>query len=558
MTFTVTRLGYSDTASGNNTVFTMPAAQPVGTFLAVIVSSSGGTSTLGLSDTQSNSWTQRKIAANATSPSAVVAIYTTTLTTAMTTSTVLTATSTAGTGCGDIMVIKVTCTTGTVGYVTGGVGTGSSTTPATASFTPGTADLVISGLCASSSTLNSGTTPHAGFTKLTGGDAHTLNRSCVGQYGTPGAATTAGFTMTPSTQWAIAAISLTQVATPSGSLVGEFARFTYNSTTTKTVTVPVTAAVAVGEFAVLAVNCPANTPNTIVTVTDPHSNTWTFREIGVQNNTGSSGQISLITCPITTALTTSDSLTVSVNSNEIQTVTEGGTGLTSFTLTYSGQTTGSITQAASAATVQTALEALSNIGVGDVSVAGSTGGPYTVTFQGALASTNVAQMTATPTGGTGTVTVATLAPGGGVGTTVWAVLGLDFAGVTGYDTGTSNIGASTQNPDSGTTATASQSVELVVAGFAYTGTGVTLNSISGGATGQPVLATSGTVRNMVVAWGFVNSPGTRNITAHMSDNASHAWTGAIIAMTASAPALGTTTWFLWDGTAWQPSEAVLL
>lgn len=97
---------------------------------------------------------------------------------------------------------------------------------------------------------------------------------------------------------------------------------------------------------------------------------------------------------------------------EVQTVTEGGSGLTSFTLTYAGQTTGSIVAAATAAQVQTALEALSNIGVGDVTVTGSASGPYTVTFGGSLANTNVAQMTATPTGGSGTVTVATATAGG--------------------------------------------------------------------------------------------------------------------------------------------------
>jgi hypothetical protein len=99
-------------------------------------------------------------------------------------------------------------------------------------------------------------------------------------------------------------------------------------------------------------------------------------------------------------------------SDEVQTITEGGSGLTSFTLTYSGQTTASIAAAATAAQVQSALEALSNIAPGDVTVTGSAGGPYTVTFGGTLADTNVAQMTATPTGGTGTVTVATQTGGG--------------------------------------------------------------------------------------------------------------------------------------------------
>jgi hypothetical protein len=102
--------------------------------------------------------------------------------------------------------------------------------------------------------------------------------------------------------------------------------------------------------------------------------------------------------------------------DEVQSVTEGGSGLTSFTLTYSGQTTASIAAAATAAQVQAALEALSNIGAGNVSVTGSAGGPYTVTFQGTLADTNVAQMTSTPTGGTGTVTVATVTGGGTEGT----------------------------------------------------------------------------------------------------------------------------------------------
>lgn len=81
-----------------------------------------------------------------------------------------------------------------------------------------------------------------------------------------------------------------------------------------------------------------------------------------------------------------------VNEVQVVTLTGGPTGGT-FTLTYSGQTTGTIAYNASAATVDAALEALSNIGAGDVAVTGSAGGPWTVTFGGALAGTNVAQMT---------------------------------------------------------------------------------------------------------------------------------------------------------------------
>lgn len=102
--------------------------------------------------------------------------------------------------------------------------------------------------------------------------------------------------------------------------------------------------------------------------------------------------------------------------DEVQTVTiTGGPTGGTFTLTFSGQTTAALAFNATAAAVQAALEALSNIGVGDVVVTGSAGGPYTVTFAKALADTNVAQMTATPslTGGSSpSVNVATSTGGG--------------------------------------------------------------------------------------------------------------------------------------------------
>jgi hypothetical protein len=100
------------------------------------------------------------------------------------------------------------------------------------------------------------------------------------------------------------------------------------------------------------------------------------------------------------------------STDEVQTLTVGGSGLTSFTLTFGGQTTAAIAANATAAQVQAALEALSSVGVGDVAVTGNAGGPWTVKFQGELANQNVAQLTATPTGGTGTVTPATTTAGG--------------------------------------------------------------------------------------------------------------------------------------------------
>lgn len=103
------------------------------------------------------------------------------------------------------------------------------------------------------------------------------------------------------------------------------------------------------------------------------------------------------------------------STDEVQTLTVGGSGLTSFTLTFGGQTTASIDDAATGADVQAALEALSTIGAGNVSVTGAAGGVWTVTFKGDLANTNVAQLTTTPTGGTGTVTAATTTAGGADG-----------------------------------------------------------------------------------------------------------------------------------------------
>ena len=104
------------------------------------------------------------------------------------------------------------------------------------------------------------------------------------------------------------------------------------------------------------------------------------------------------------ALGTASSTTTSGQS-EVQTITISGspTGGT-FTLSYRGQTTTAIAYNAAAAAVDSALEALSTIGAGNVVVGGGPGPatPWTVTFGGALASTNARPLTAASslTGGT--------------------------------------------------------------------------------------------------------------------------------------------------------------
>lgn len=106
-------------------------------------------------------------------------------------------------------------------------------------------------------------------------------------------------------------------------------------------------------------------------------------------------------------------------SAEVQSVaiTGGPTGGT-YTLAYSGQTTAPIVYNATATQLRTALQALPNIGSGNVSCSGGPhpGAPIEVTFTGALAGTDVAQMTASGTGLTGgtapAVNVSTTTPGG--------------------------------------------------------------------------------------------------------------------------------------------------
>lgn len=106
-------------------------------------------------------------------------------------------------------------------------------------------------------------------------------------------------------------------------------------------------------------------------------------------------------------------------SNEVQEVaiTGGPTGGT-YTLTYAGQTTAGIAYNATSTQVRNALTALSTIGSGNVSCSGGPhpDSPVTVTFTGALAGSDVEQMTASGTGLTGgttpTVTVSTVTPGG--------------------------------------------------------------------------------------------------------------------------------------------------
>lgn len=104
-------------------------------------------------------------------------------------------------------------------------------------------------------------------------------------------------------------------------------------------------------------------------------------------------QVANVCSPITLVSLSGVAAGVVPGVNEVQriTVTTAATPSGTFTLTFNGQTTAPIAYNATAAAVDTALEALSSIGAGNVTTSGGALGasPVTVTFQGALAGTDV-------------------------------------------------------------------------------------------------------------------------------------------------------------------------
>src|SRR5262249_55574627 len=129
-----------------------------------------------------------------------------------------------------------------------------------------------------------------------------------------------------------------------------------------------------------------------------------------------------------------------VGTNEVQTVTLGGTSLGgTFTLTFNGQTTAPIAfnaPATGVGSVQSALAALSTIGsTANVNVLGTTrasGATYVVIFTGARAGPALPQLYANGAGLTGTTPTATAATAGqGAGRPVTTVQQGDAAPSTG-------------------------------------------------------------------------------------------------------------------------------
>ena len=138
------------------------------------------------------------------------------------------------------------------------------------------------------------------------------------------------------------------------SYLGEIARYTLDQgTATNHVTVPYTASVAAGRFVVLAVNAPAGSTGVTYNATDTKGNTWHFavvEDAAVANN-----RLGVLWAIISTAVTTSDTITLNVSSGVRQTwlvvgqAFDNPTGIDVYTTsqgTTSSPTTGTTAAAA--------------------------------------------------------------------------------------------------------------------------------------------------------------------------------------------------------------------
>ena len=91
--------------------------------------------------------------------------------------------------------------------------------------------------------------------------------------------------------------------------VNECVRYEYSVTNAGSVSAPIIAAVPAGRTIVLAVNAPALNAITSFTATDSKGNAWNQRAFAA-NAMVVNGQGAILVCHVTTALTTSDTVTV--------------------------------------------------------------------------------------------------------------------------------------------------------------------------------------------------------------------------------------------------------
>jgi len=140
--------------------------------------------------------------------------------------------------------------------------------------------------------------------------------------------------------------------------LAEICRFTHDSATNvASVTVPVVNAAPVGTRIILAVATNPNTAVTGYTVTDTKGNTWTQRSLQI-HATPNNCNLGVMECIVTTALTTSDTLTVgntsSLRSPAIWLVAAEGFDDLSAGFDVQASATGTSTSPASGASATTA------------------------------------------------------------------------------------------------------------------------------------------------------------------------------------------------------------
>ena len=209
--------------------------------------------------------------------------------------------------------------------------------------------------------------------------------------------TTTTVTLTPSTVTAgVAAVNEVQTLTPGGVVTGGTYTITFDGFTSSAIAFDANAATittaldAMSNLApgdCVATGGPVNIGNVTLTFGGARAGT-NVPQVTIQSS------LTGVDPTLTPSTTTAGVAAV----NEVQRLTMAGVPFGgTFTITYSGQTTSALAYNASNATIQAALTALSNIGVDECVVSAgplAAATPINLTFVGALAATNVDQITA--------------------------------------------------------------------------------------------------------------------------------------------------------------------
>ena len=253
----------------------------------------------------------------------------------------------------------------------------------------------------------SGTIPSSSYTQKKGfvfdSQPRLISNLIVDQTATnPAAVSAAGRPVrTQGNEGVFSCVATNEVQTLSGTPSADFS-LVFEGLTTASLAPTATAADVRAALVALANVGPADVGVTGGALPDPI--TITFRSALKARNVA---QITVVpgTSAISgvTVVATPEGSNVDPLADEVQEIT--GTPSAAFSIEFAGLTTGTLAPTASASEIEGALAALTNIGAGNVAVTGSPGA-ITVTFQGSLAATNVAELMIVP----GTSDITNLTP----------------------------------------------------------------------------------------------------------------------------------------------------